>query len=65
MAVRTMLDTVKEHLFSDKELERRKSDIYDLERAVSHAIYFSSAQPKKKNNQFVFDATSILFEIDG
>lgn len=48
MAVRTMLDTVKQHLFSDKELDRRKGDIYDLERAVSHAIYFSSAQPKRK-----------------
>ena len=48
MAVKTMLETVKQHLYSDKELERRREDIYLLERTVTHAIYFTSSQPPRK-----------------
>jgi F0F1-type ATP synthase delta subunit len=48
IAVKTMLDTIKQHLFVDKELERRREDIYSLERAVSHAIYFTSSPPPRK-----------------
>ena len=48
MAVKAMIDTVKQHLFSDKELERRRDEIYALERSVSHAIYFTASQPPRK-----------------
>ena len=46
MLLRSMLDTVKGNMFTDKNLERSREDIYSLERAVSHAIYFTSGGRK-------------------
>jgi hypothetical protein len=48
MAVRAMLETVKSRIYSDKELELRREEIYALERSVSHAMYFTQTPPKKK-----------------
>jgi hypothetical protein len=41
-----MIDKVKANISHDKELERYRSDIYALEKAVTHAIYFTQ-KPKK------------------
>ena len=49
LLLRKMLDTVKERIHSDRELEHYRNDIYALERSVSHALYFTSGQRGPKS----------------
>jgi len=46
--LKSTVEKVKANIFHDKELERNRELIYALERAVSHAIYFTHQPPPKK-----------------
>ncbi|MGL4369580.1 MAG: hypothetical protein ACRCUT_07905 [Spirochaetota bacterium] len=46
LLLKSMLDLLKERVYSDKELEHYKNDIYALERTVSHALYFTTSRSR-------------------
>jgi hypothetical protein len=50
LLIKSMIDTTKSHMFNDQELEKYKEEIFALERAVSHAIYFTAAVKGAKKN---------------
>jgi hypothetical protein len=45
--LKSMIDKVKANIPNDRELERYRNDIYALEKAVTHAIYFTPKPVKR------------------